>query len=200
MVGGWWLVVGGWWLVVGFFSGLNVWKWGLIGENHSYFHKIKDHITMPLKQLLIILIAIVFSSCGSTSEKKSNGGEATQTEEVKLSGTIARHCALVQYQNPSSGRESEYHLVVEVQENHLIKLEFIDGHLDADHFTPPSIDANGKCSFVNDKGYNYEVQLLGPEGDCGKYMSEEKQCSGRTKSGDRCKRMTTDPSGKCWQH
>jgi hypothetical protein len=155
---------------------------------------------MPTKPLLILFISLVFSSCGSVSEKKSSGSEATQTEEVKLSGTIARHCAFVQYQNPSSGRESEYHLVVEVQENYLIKLEFIDGHLDADHFSPPSIDANGKCSFVNDKGYNYEVQLLGLGGDCGKYMSEEKQCSGRTKSGDRCKRMTTDRSGKFCQH
>lgn len=26
------------------------------------------------------------------------------------------------------------------------------------------------------------------------------QCSAITKSGTRCKRMTTDPSGRCWQH
>ncbi|MGE3800593.1 MAG: thermonuclease family protein [Candidatus Kapaibacterium sp.] len=26
------------------------------------------------------------------------------------------------------------------------------------------------------------------------------QCSGRTKKGAQCKRMTTNPSGKCWQH
>jgi uncharacterized membrane protein YhiD involved in acid resistance len=26
------------------------------------------------------------------------------------------------------------------------------------------------------------------------------QCSAKTKEGDRCKRMTTDKSGLCWQH
>lgn len=26
------------------------------------------------------------------------------------------------------------------------------------------------------------------------------QCSGRTKKGTRCKRMTTDQSGRCYQH
>ncbi len=31
--------------------------------------------------------------------------------------------------------------------------------------------------------------------------NEEKvQCSATTKSGNRCKRMTKNPNGKCWQH
>ena len=30
--------------------------------------------------------------------------------------------------------------------------------------------------------------------------STSRQCSGTTKKGTRCKRMTTDGSGRCWQH
>ena len=30
--------------------------------------------------------------------------------------------------------------------------------------------------------------------------TSSRQCSGTTKAGNRCKRMTTDPSGYCYQH
>lgn len=39
-----------------------------------------------------------------------------------------------------------------------------------------------------------------PSHSSSSYSGESVQCSGTTKKGARCRRMTTNPSGRCWQH
>ena len=68
------------------------------------------------------------------------------------------------------------------------------------------------CRYVNQNSHSLELSEAAEKGytPCsvckppsapGTEISEEKvQCSAFTKSGNRCKRKTKSPNGKCWQH
>jgi hypothetical protein len=53
-------------------------------------------------------------------------------------------------------------------------------------YIPSSSSSSGSSSSSSSSGSSYE--------------STSRQCSGTTKKGNRCSRMTTSSSGRCWQH
>lgn len=72
------------------------------------------------------------------------------------------YCAEVIYSNPNTGKVSEYELIVEVVKGSLIVIHWPNGgRLDESHFESKELNDDGAVSFFSDKGYKYDVQLLG---------------------------------------
>jgi hypothetical protein len=163
---------------------------------------------LSMKSTLSLLLSIILLSCGQggapgdksahdkSQEERESDSDRHPEDEV-LSG---RKCATIQYHNPKTGKSSEYTLFVDVENNHLVRILFPDGYMDTEHFTAPEIKEDGTCSFTNDRGYRYNVQILQNNTACTLQEASEQQCSGITKSGNRCKRSTSHPSGRCYQH
>ena len=119
-----------------------------------------------LKILLLLLAALSISGCKDNSESiEENDTELTTTDEdgneVYPDGT---YCADVDYYNPDTGTNSTYSLNVEVENNEVTVIHWPNGGwLDDSHFTPEELDSTGSCSFTSDKGYEYTIQITGPE-------------------------------------
>ena len=89
------------------------------------------------------------------------GGSGGYVEDNYEDGT---YCADVTYYNPNTGTNNTYTLEVEVESNELTTIYWGNGGwLDEDHFFPEALDESGYCSFTSDKGYEYEIQIIGNE-------------------------------------
>ncbi len=53
------------------------------------------------------------------------------------------------------------------------------------------LEEDGTASFISDKGYDYEISIIGSTRNC---FTDDvplaMQCSGETKDGDQCEHMT----------
>jgi len=162
------------------------------------------------KLIVLALIAgAVFVSCNSNSgsEAQVNAAPEQNHEEIQNDAHPMEpsfdgaYCAEVRYYNPNTGTRSNYSLVVEADKGNLIKIQWPDGgHLDTDHFVPAPIGADSIAVIESDKGSSYTVHLIGKEEDCHAKFATRVQCKGITKSGNRCKRMTDNSNGYCFQH
>jgi hypothetical protein len=117
--------------------------------------------------LFVLFFAIVsFTACKNNSEDSEDSDEVSTTtdedgNEVYPDGT---YCADIDYYNPDTGTRSTYTLNVEVESNEVTEIHWPNGGwLDDSHFSPEALDSNGSCSFTSDKGYEYDVQINGPE-------------------------------------
>jgi hypothetical protein len=111
------------------------------------------------------------------------------------------YCAEVAYYNPGTGTNSSYTLTIEVEDNEVTQINFPNGGwLDNDHFSDAALDDEGSTSFTSDKGYDYEIKIIGRSGDCLVNVPSAVQCIGMTKYGRRCKNVTDHPNQLCWQH
>ncbi|MFN8153825.1 MAG: hypothetical protein U0Y08_06000 [Bacteroidia bacterium] len=183
----------------------------------------KFQTIMVLKGKLYFLIIYLFllSSCISKNENRETGNSSVASELVKedyedneiecqdvdfedatQDFPDGSYCAEVQYENPNTGTQSTYTLTIEVESNEVVKVDFPNGGwMDRDHFSGADLDEDGRASFTSDKGYNYEIQIIGDADDC---MTDDvplaQQCIGITEDGDQCKNMTDNSNGLCWQH
>lgn len=107
-------------------------------------------------------------------------------------------CADVKRYNPKTMKESAYTLVVDVEDQRLIRIYWPNGgYIDSGEFDPPSI-TNGGATFSDHKNVQYSVRLLKPGKDC--FEGALEQCEGLTKKGQRCKNKTDHTSGRCHYH
>lgn len=115
-----------------------------------------------ISQFIIILFLFVCSFLISCNSKSSSSSDTSETTDVnKYDGT---YCADVTYYNPNTGSKRTYKLNVEADNGELTKIYWTNGGwLDDSHFRPPSIDDEGSSSFTSDKGYQYSIQITGPE-------------------------------------
>lgn len=125
----------------------------------------KSHITFSHKikiGTLIVLINCVYTfllSCGSNS---SNAGLSEDNDNEKSKYPDGDYCADVTYYNPNTGTRSTYTLNVEVEGNELTKINWPNGGwLDDSHFSPEELVEDGSCSFTSDRGYSYDVKIIG---------------------------------------
>lgn len=110
--------------------------------------------------ILFVSICIFLVSCNYKSNDSSKEGKSNSDDKYE-DGT---YCAAVRYYNPNTGTNRTYTLNVEVESNELTKIYWTNGGwLDNSHFRPPEIDTEGACSFTSDKGYQYSIQITGPE-------------------------------------
>ncbi|MBK8372504.1 MAG: hypothetical protein IPL20_14315 [Saprospiraceae bacterium] len=118
----------------------------------------------------------------------------------KNSDYNGRYCANVQYHNPNTDTHSEYTLTVTVDDNQLTKIDFPQGYLSDNDLPSATFDGNGNTKFTTERGYEYTVNITGPETGCFDNISKSIQCSGITKKGVRCKKLTDNANGLCWSH
>lgn len=120
-----------------------------------------------LKLLLLSFVIITLQFCKkSTSDEDSAGEEETtyQEEIVEEAYPDGTYCADVEYYNSNTGTRNTYTLNVEVENNELTIVHWPNGGwLDESHFTPQELDSDGSCSFTSDTGYEYQIQINGPE-------------------------------------
>ncbi|HEY8959043.1 hypothetical protein [Chitinophaga sp.] len=111
------------------------------------------------------------------------------------------YCAEVAFYNPNTGTHSSYTLTVAVEDNEVTRINFPNGGwLDSEHFSGATLDDQGLASFTSDKGYDYEIHIIGKGDGCFTNVPSAVQCMGRTRQGRRCKNMTDNPNQLCWQH
>ncbi len=114
-------------------------------------HTKKILLIAALMQLLVCL-----PSCGN---KKTDSDKRAGFEDGK-------YCAEVTYNYKRTHKTSKYMLDVEIADNELIAIYWPNGGwLDDSHFTPPNI-RDGEASFTSDRGVDYNVRIMGEEGDC----------------------------------
>lgn len=89
---------------------------------------------------------------------------------------------------------------MDVENNEIVKINFPNGGYFDNEISDGSLDEDGRASFSNSKGYNYEAQITGDKGNCFENVPMAKQCVGTTKDGSQCANMTDNPTGYCWQH
>jgi hypothetical protein len=157
--------------------------------------------------LLIFLVSSIFISCDPDNKTTSPDGKSShsavnsdeRTASKPLNGS---YCAAVAYSNPNTGTNSSYSLLVDVRDNQVICLHWPQGGvLDLDHFSPAQIFPDSTSKINSFEGKEYRVKIVGPVSDCSdRFEGQLQQCKGTTKQGNRCKRMTENPNGYCYQH
>jgi hypothetical protein len=176
---------------------------------------------MMTRFYILICISLLLFSCGSNTDKHStqnpsesysadnshNDNDESSNNDNDNEGSLEKYpdgtyCAEVQYRNPHTGTHSTYTLTVEVESNEVTQINFPNGGwMDQDHFNGADLDDEGNASFNSDKGYDYEIQITGSEGDCTTdNVPRAQQCRGTTEDGDQCENMTDNSNGLCWQH
>lgn len=129
-----------------------------------------------------------------------NTSEAQESIDNRI--VDGKYCAEVEYRNRHSGADSNYSLLVDVKDEKVNCIYWPQGgHLDSDHFNPTAIPDNGISLIKTFEGKEYSVKLIGPESTCDERFKDQlHQCKGITKEGNRCKRLTDNESGYCFQH
>ncbi|ESU24359.1 hypothetical protein FEDK69T_08050 [Flavobacterium enshiense DK69] len=122
---------------------------------------------MKRKLLYLFFLILLIQSCKKNKEESYDSESfVSAVEETSYGNGYAdnTYCAEVEYYNPNTGTRSTYTLNVEVENNELTVIHWPNGGwLDEDHFSPEELDSDGSCSFTSDRGYEYTVQINGPE-------------------------------------
>lgn len=149
--------------------------------------------------VLYCLLALLPGCKNNTGNPTSKSATKFDSDEKKISNNT--YCAAVEYYNPNTETRSSYTLTVDVNNNKIVEIHWPNGgRIDQENFKPSELDQDGHTEFTNEKGYKYDVQIIGKGEDCFKNVPLAVQCRGFTKSGQRCKHMTDNPNGLCWQH
>ncbi|HRN70924.1 MAG TPA: hypothetical protein PLS49_07135 [Candidatus Woesebacteria bacterium] len=115
---------------------------------------------------VISILTIFFLNIGCNNNRSRDSEVIDEDYSAENGYEDGTHCAEVTYYNPNTGTNNTYTLEVEVENNELITIYWSNGGwLDEDHFSAETLDDNGYCSFTSDKGYEYEIQIIGK--DCG---------------------------------
>lgn len=109
------------------------------------------------------------------------------------------YCAKVIYAQTGAKKQSSYTLIVEVKDNKLIDISFPEEHYDQSEIRSTEIPKDGKFTVVSQSGNVYKIEMKGPAEECLNAVNML-QCKGKSKDGQRCKRLTSNKSGFCWQH
>jgi hypothetical protein len=178
-----------------------------------------------MKNLVYILVvSLIATSCSPKKEPRNyvsrnlsedkqdeheNGSEEYTLETERANADTESNskyadgvfCAEVYYYNPNTATHSKYTLTVEVENNEVIQINWPNsGWLDNDHFYNAELDDNGYTNFTSDKGYDYEIQIIGEAAGCFTNVPMARQCIGTTNDGDQCENMTDNPNSLCWMH
>ena len=119
-----------------------------------------------LQMLLLLLLFLSIIGCKDNSEKINDSDTELTTidEDGNIIYSDGTYCADIEYYNPDTGTRSTYSLNIEVENNEVTVIHWPNGGwLDDSHFSPEELDSEGYCSFTSDKGYEYTIQITGPE-------------------------------------
>lgn len=132
------------------------------------------------KFLSIICIITVLSCKSKSSSETIPAEEQTiielddRAESEEQNYEDGEYCASIDYYNPETGTSSNYNLTIEVQDGELTQINWSNGGwLDGSHFSEPTLEEDGSCSFTTYDGKRYQVQIE-EEGSCS-YSSSSPQ-------------------------
>ena len=112
-----------------------------------------------MRSPFLIILIIIVTSCGSPEDYEDY--EEEYIEEITNEYEEGEYCAEVKYYNPNTGTRSTYNLNIEVENAELTLIHWpSDGWLDEDHFDSEFI-GEGSCSIISDRGYHYDIEILG---------------------------------------
>jgi hypothetical protein len=124
-----------------------------------------------MNKLLLLLACMMLFACKKNTE--SHGFTIFGESDYYTDGV---YCAEISYHNPNTDTFSTYQLSVQVEDGHLVHIDWPRvGWLDDTQFEPTNI-TEGQCTLVSDKGNEYTVILGTKGGDCyddGYEMQEE---------------------------
>ena len=155
---------------------------------------------------MVLLLVRCKSKSTSDSDYKFSRSKISKSYKKNVSNYKGgyldnTYCATVRYHNPNTSTQSSYTLIVKVENDEIVEIDWPNGgKLDEENFSDAILDEVGHSSFTSDKGYEYEVQIIGESDGCFNDVPMAKQCKGITKNGNRCKHMTDNPNQLCWQH
>ena len=137
----------------------------------SNFHHMKTVTQIIRRGVAMPVVVFIFSFAGCSDTNNSEYSSESNNSESKSSEFTSSgnyedgtYCADVTYYNPNTGTRKTYSLNVEVENNELTLIHWPNGGwLDESHFSSEELDSDGYCSFTSDKGYQYQVQITGPE-------------------------------------
>lgn len=162
---------------------------------------------MNLKKYIFLLSLLFIMACESKKTEPSIDNSKLQTESkpapLPFDFSNGTFCANIHYANSKTGTESDYTLLVGTSNKELVTIYWPQGgHSDAEDFNPQPISLDGKVVLHTKKpNVSYSIELIGDSLYCDKNVNGHlQQCKGHTKSGDRCKRLTDNDSGYCFQH
>ncbi len=155
-----------------------------------------------LVRIFILLTLFNLTSCRAKNEYRqsmySSENEGEHSDEKYSDDT---YCATIEYFNPNTGTQSSYTLTVIVESNEVVQINFPNGgRLDNSHFSGAKLEEDGTTSFESDKGYEYNIEIIGRGSDCLEDVPKAVRCMGKTKKGLQCKNMTDNETGLCWRH
>ena len=162
---------------------------------------------------IFLFFFILLISCKENSKSNNDNGTETSIESISTNEdetnfdesseeySDGTYCAEVEYYNPNTGTRSTYTLTIEVQSNEVVEINFPNGGwLDNDHFSGTELEEDGTASFTSDRGYQYEITIIGHSSNCFDSVPRAIQCRGETEEGEQCENMTDNPNGLCKQH
>jgi hypothetical protein len=123
---------------------------------------------------LFIICLSIYSCSGNSNEYEDEFSDEYPIEGQSAEGfEDGTYCADVNYYNPNTSTDKTYTLEVEVSNNEVVQINWGNGGwLDEDHFSAPTLDENGSCSFTSDRGYDYTVEITGR--NCSNLDSQDK--------------------------
>ena len=108
---------------------------------------------------VILNCTLFIISCDSNSKNSYSRSSFDSFSDGK-------YCAEIQYYYSKTGTQSNYTLLVEVEEGKLIKIFWSNGGwLDDTHFIPPEIEG-GSAEFTSYEGVHYTIKITGESDDC----------------------------------
>ena len=174
----------------------------MMSKESAYFN-----FSRLYKQVRLVLLSAFFMSCNAGNDKSNQQSASNQSvdqteTQTNIETLHGSYCAEVTYSNANTGTHSNYSLLVDVKGNQVICIHWPQGgQLDLDHFNPVQISSDSTSQIQTFEGKQYRVKIVGPESACSdRFQGQLHQCKGTTKEGKRCKRMTDNPSGYCYQH
>jgi hypothetical protein len=121
-----------------------------------------------IKKAGFFLLTIIFlTNCSNSVESSKSNEEVTEENSNDENGYHdGTFCAEVTYNNPKTGTNSNYILLIEVQNGNLVKINWPNGGwLDDTHFSPPDIES-GHAEFTTNESTEYIIEITGNENDC----------------------------------
>ena len=155
------------------------------------------------KILLVISGILIVTGCkeGKSNTQHNSINESVYRNSDQNESDIwnGSYCAEIEYYNPNTDNYSNYTLIIDVNENDLEQINFPNGGY-LDDFYSVEFDDDGYTKFTSDKGYDYEVQIVGDSANCFENVPMAVQCIGITENSEQCENLTDTASGYCWQH
>lgn len=136
---------------------------------------MKHRFILLLVALLIIHVGCSKKTEHATDQSSNNTDHSTYTsiesegdesDDNEVEYPDGRYCARVEYYYSETGTNSTYTLAIDIEDGEVGRIHWPNGGwLDNSHFSSADI-SDGTARFSSFEGVDYEVTVVGRDGDC----------------------------------